>query len=119
MDTPDSYSLKIPIDEARELMGNTWNYERIVKMLELEEGELVLVDPREKEESALETAPVQGKQENHRHGPSESLRAKPKPSIIGGKVIKSQEFRGYEVLQKDCSLFCRLSSPHTHMQYLV
>ena len=93
VETPDSYSLKIPLREAKELMGNTFNYERIVKMLELEEGELVLADPREKNERGLVTAPMQSMSTNKRYEASTGNNFHDSGSNnLQEKLIKSQEF---------------------------
>ena len=46
----DSYSLRLPNKDARNLMGDDSNYEEIVQMLAMEQDELVLVEPELKEE---------------------------------------------------------------------
>ena len=57
VESPDSYSLKIPNNEALELMGSHYNYERLVNMLDMENGEIILVDPRDN--YGYESAPIQ------------------------------------------------------------
>ena len=42
--TSDSYALELNNKEAKELMGNLNDYQRLISMLALEDGELVLVE---------------------------------------------------------------------------
>jgi hypothetical protein len=57
VESPDSYSLKLSLKEAQELIGNGNNYNKLVAMLDMDDGEIVLVDPRERDDRALESAP--------------------------------------------------------------
>ncbi|OMJ66778.1 hypothetical protein SteCoe_36265 [Stentor coeruleus] len=91
IEIPDSYSLQLPVEDAKELMGNTFNYDRLVAMLEMDNGEIVLVDPRDKEEHWPETVPAQKKNAQVNLVGKENFKSK-KPRTNEVKVVKSYDF---------------------------
>ena len=86
VESPDSYSLKIPNNEALELMGSHYNYERLVSMLDMEDGEIILVDPRDN--YGYESAPVQ----ESKFKASGTAGFGNKPKTKEEKVIRSLDF---------------------------
>lgn len=42
IEKPENFALELPLQEAMSMMGGKTDYERLVKMLEMENGELVL-----------------------------------------------------------------------------
>jgi E3 ubiquitin-protein ligase TRIP12 len=94
VESPDSYSLQIPIKEAIEIMGGSFNYDLLVRMLEMENGEVVLVDQRDSRRNG-ESAPARY---DPRFNVSAGFAAKPKTNHE--KTAKSHDFQEKDKLGK-------------------
>ena len=91
VESPDSYSLQLPLKEAQELMGKSFNYDKIVAMLEMDNGEIVLVDPREKDDSSNDIASIN--KQNPRYEPANTGNFQyKKPKINENDVARSYDF---------------------------
>ena len=79
VESPDSYSLQIPVREAVEIMGGKFDFDVLLNMLEMENGEIVLVDVRENTGRFRESAPPGRKNAGARDGMAGSAGFENKP----------------------------------------